>query len=163
MTAKKRTSYSLQFKLSVISEYKAGVDGSGFHALAKKHKQQVHDWVVTRNRKGLRVKDKYIQLHALNIHRAMMASIPEEERRDWLARFKDRNNLVSRRQTSTRTLPENASQICLDFIKNAQQLIEQHNIQPSNVINMDQVPRYFETEPKSTITTRGVREVLGKE
>ncbi|ETI33816.1 hypothetical protein F443_19567 [Phytophthora nicotianae P1569] len=25
---------------------------------------------------------------------------------------------------------------------------------------MDQVPRYFETEPKSTITTRGSREVL---
>ncbi|ETM97929.1 hypothetical protein PPTG_19925 [Phytophthora nicotianae INRA-310] len=26
-----------------------------------------------------------------------------------------------------------------------------------NIINMDQVPRYFETEPKSTITTRGSR------
>ncbi|KAE8880971.1 hypothetical protein PF003_g34999 [Phytophthora fragariae] len=25
---------------------------------------------------------------------------------------------------------------------------------------MDQVPRYFETEPKSTITARGSREVL---
>ncbi|EEY69347.1 uncharacterized protein PITG_05574 [Phytophthora infestans T30-4] len=120
MTAKKQTSYSIQFKLSVISEYRVGVDGSDFQALAKKHKvipsmvrnwsdskdllvnaskirqlatrsrrrmpgacrksehhaleQQVHDWVVTRSRKGLRVKDKCIQLHALNIHRAMMAS-----------------------------------------------------------------------------------------
>ena len=31
---------------------------------------------------------------------------------------------------------------------------------PCNIINMDQVPRYFEVEPTSTITTKGSREVL---
>jgi hypothetical protein len=33
-------------------------------------------------------------------------------------------------------------------------------IQIKNIFNMDQVPQYFETEPKSTITTKGSREVL---
>jgi hypothetical protein len=33
-------------------------------------------------------------------------------------------------------------------------------IQIKNIINMDQVPRYFETEPKSTMTIKGSCEVL---
>ena len=33
-------------------------------------------------------------------------------------------------------------------------------IQIKIIINMDQIPRCFETEPKSTITTKGSREVL---
>jgi hypothetical protein len=41
-------------------------------------------------------------------------------------------------------------------------LIEQYDIKEMNIINIDQVPRYFETEPKSTITARGSREVLMK-
>ncbi|EEY69979.1 uncharacterized protein PITG_06527 [Phytophthora infestans T30-4] len=68
--------------------------------------------------------------------------------------FKRRRNLVSRRQTTSRSLPANAPPICRDFIQQAQHLIEKHSIQSKNIINMDQVPRYFETEPKSTITSR---------
>ncbi|KAK1940033.1 hypothetical protein P3T76_008356 [Phytophthora citrophthora] len=37
-----------------------------------------------------------------------------------------------------------------------------HDIKTSNIVNMDQVPRYFETEPKTTIATRGLCEVLLK-
>jgi hypothetical protein len=36
-------------------------------------------------------------------------------------------------------------------------------IQIKNIVAMDQVPRYFETEPKSTITTKGSGEVLMRE
>jgi hypothetical protein len=78
----------------------------------------------------------------------------------WLARFKNRYNLVSRRHTTTRSLPSDARETCLRFIDDAQKLIEEHQIQPCNIINMDQVPRYFETEPTRTIAPRGSREVL---
>ncbi|KAG2962264.1 hypothetical protein PC118_g21517 [Phytophthora cactorum] len=117
LTAKKRHSYSLQFKLSVANECKPNVVGHGFHALAKKHhvtssmarqwcnlrdeqtqaskdrrlatrslrrmpgagrkpehhqlEQQLHVCVATRHKKELRVKDKYILLHALNVHRSL--------------------------------------------------------------------------------------------
>ncbi|KAG3025635.1 hypothetical protein PC128_g25028 [Phytophthora cactorum] len=36
-TAKKRNSYCLQLKLSVVNDYMPSVVGHGFHALAKKH------------------------------------------------------------------------------------------------------------------------------
>ncbi|KAE9007485.1 hypothetical protein PR003_g5671 [Phytophthora rubi] len=79
---------------------------------------------------------------------------------DWLARFKRRRNLVLRRQTTSRSLPDEAPQVCRDFIERAQNLTETHDINPRNIINIYQVPRYFETEPKSTISARGSREVL---
>ncbi|KAG2862693.1 hypothetical protein PC113_g6055 [Phytophthora cactorum] len=127
--------------------------------------QQLHAWVVTRNKKGLRVKDKYIQLQTLNLSRSLSANGSVQDNNfkassGWLAKFKARYDLVSRRKTTTRTLPANAKTVCLEFIQKAQKLIEGHKIEPSNTINMDQVPRYFETEPKPTIATRSLREVL---
>jgi hypothetical protein len=110
------------------------------------------------------VKDKYIRLHAMNIQRTHEADGEERQAfkasSGWLARFKNRYNLVSRRHTTTRSLPSDARETCLRFIDDAQKLIEEHQIQPCNIINMDQVPRYFETEPTRTIAPRGSREVL---
>jgi hypothetical protein len=60
-----------------------------------------------------------------------------------------------------RSLPENADDICRQFIQEVHNFIEKKGVQIKNIFNMDQVPRYFEkTEPKSTITTKGSREVL---
>jgi len=124
--------------------------------------ERLHAWVLDRNAKGLRVKDGYIRLQAQNIYRKLHGSeAPKfDASTGWLARFKRRKQLVSRRQTTTRTLPDDAAEICRRFIQRVHHLIAAHNIQPKNIINMDQVPRYFETEPKSTIATRGSREVL---
>ncbi|KAE8970295.1 hypothetical protein PF011_g26473 [Phytophthora fragariae] len=206
--ATSRRSYSIAEKLAILSEYEAGVDGSGFHALGAKHgitastirgwwelrvelqaamaNRQVatrtarrlggggrlpahgeledrrYDWIVARNGKGLRVKDSYICLQAKNIHRQLHGDAASgfEASSGWLARFKSRRNLVSRRQTTTRTLPADAPEVCRAFIQRVHRLIAKHDIQPRNIVKMDQVPRYFETEPKSTITTRGSREVL---
>ncbi|KAE8899667.1 hypothetical protein PF005_g29898 [Phytophthora fragariae] len=116
--------------------------------------ERLHAWVLDRNAKGLRLKDSYIRLHALNIYRKLHG--PDAPKFDastgWLARFKKRKQLVSQCQTTTRTLPEDAAKICRDFIQSLQKLIATHNIPPKNIINTDHVPRYFETEPK---TTRG--------
>lgn len=135
----------------------------------------VHDWVKSRNKLGLRVKDKYIRLKALHYYRK---DKPAPNRLDddavdsddsvgsfqaskgWCSRFKDRYDMVSRRQTSSRILPDNADQIVQSWIQNVHHTIQLHNIKPCNIINMDQVPRYFEVEPTSTITTKGSREVL---
>ncbi|KAE9338804.1 hypothetical protein PF008_g11884 [Phytophthora fragariae] len=109
--------------------------------------ERLHAWILDRNAKGLRVKDSYIRLQAQNIYRKLHG--PDAPKFDsstgWLARFKKRKQLVSRRQTTTRTLPTDDAETCQDFIQRVQQLIATHNIQPRNIINMDQVPRYFET------------------
>lgn len=41
-------------------------------------------------------------------------------------------------------------------------MIAQHGIKPENIVNLDQVPRYFEVENNATITLRGTREVFTK-
>eukprot|EP00644_Phytophthora_capsici_P003906 jgi/Phyca11/108461/e_gw1.15.746.1 len=131
--------------------------GAGRKPEFDKLEKQLHRWITARNKKGLRVKDKYIQLQALNIHRSQQ-DIQKQNfvaSTGWLDRFKTRYNLVSRRHTTTRTIPSNAKESCLEFIESAQRLIEEHGILPCNVINMDQVRRYFETEPNRTIATRG--------
>ncbi|KAG2881683.1 hypothetical protein PC117_g26350 [Phytophthora cactorum] len=124
--------------------------------------ERLHLWILDRNAKGLRVKDSYIRLQAQTIYRKLRG--PDGPKFDAstgrLARFKKRKQLVSRRQTTTRTLPEDAAHTNREFIQRVQQLIELHQIQPRNIVNMDQVPRYFEMEPKTTIATRGSREVL---
>ncbi|KAE9169979.1 hypothetical protein PF005_g27741 [Phytophthora fragariae] len=141
--------------------------GAGRKPQHQRLEEQLHAWVESRNKKGLRVKDKYIQLHALNISRSLAQNDPSgspprafKASSGWLAKFKNRFSLVSRRHTTTRTLPADAKDVCLKFIHDAQSLIDEHGIAPCNIINMDQVPRYFETEPNSTIAPRGSREVL---
>ncbi|KAL3690532.1 hypothetical protein R1sor_016841 [Riccia sorocarpa] len=130
--------------------------------------EQLYEWIIDRNRKGLRVKDQFIRLKAQSIFHELQSTtkgVDGEETQfkastGWLERFKTRKNLVSHRQTSARTLPPGADEICIKFIHEVHRLITLHSIKPGNVINMDQVPRYFETEPKSTIAVRGSREVI---
>lgn len=146
----------------VVTRMQRRFPGAGRKPEFDKLEKKLHLWITARNKKGLRVKDKYIQLQALNIHRSQQ-DIPQQNfvaSTGWLDRFKTRYNLVSRRHTTTRTIPSNAKESCLEFIESAQRLIEEHGILPCNVINMDQVPRYFETEPNRTIATRGEPEVL---
>ncbi|KAG2770357.1 hypothetical protein PC129_g12010 [Phytophthora cactorum] len=73
--------------------------GAGRKPEHRQLEQQLHVWVDTRNKKGLRVKDKYSQLQALNIHRALIENdAPPTDFRassGWLDRFKGRYNLAS--------------------------------------------------------------------
>jgi hypothetical protein len=54
-------------------------------------------------------------------------------------------------------LPNNADELARSVLQTVHSLIEKHDIQPKNIINLDQVPRFFETEPTSTIAARGSR------
>ncbi|KAL3697267.1 hypothetical protein R1sor_011343 [Riccia sorocarpa] len=130
-------------------------------------------WIRDKNTKGLRVKDKYIQLKAHSLFTMLNSSNdPYNEDPDsaadlqflassgWLMRFKNRHHLVSRRATSQRMIPEDADNLAREFLTSCQTLISTHNIKSQNIINMDQIPRYFETEPKATITSKGSQNVL---
>ena len=114
-----------------------------------------------RNKEGLRVSDKYLQFEAKNYgieHGFLNFSASS----GWLARFKGRFGIVSRRHTTTRSIPEDADSVALIFIHDIKQFITLKNIKSKNILNMDQVPRYYESESDSTLTVKGSRNVLLK-
>ncbi|ETO62642.1 hypothetical protein F444_19518 [Phytophthora nicotianae P1976] len=145
-----RRSYSIAEKVSILSSYDTGAQGSGFHALGRRHDispSTIRGWwshkeelqaalrdrqVPTRSQEGLRVKDSYIRLQAKKIYRQLYGADATgfEASSGWLARFKIRRNLVSRRQTTTRSLPVDVPGICRGFIQRAQYLIVKHGIKP---------------------------------
>ncbi|KAG5671787.1 hypothetical protein PVAND_001963 [Polypedilum vanderplanki] len=88
-------------------------------------------------------------------------SFPELEEKLY-AWIKDCNNSVSRRQTSSRILPTNARGKAYDFLNKIKTLIIEKGIEPKNILNFDQTPRFYEQETTSTITTKGSRNVLLK-
>ena len=141
------------------------LSGGGRKPKLQELEDELIEWIKGKNSKGLRVKDLYIKQKALTLfNQAKIDGVidPEVEfaaSPGWVSKFKIRHKLVSRRQTSCRSLPVGADDICRRFIQSVHRLIETHSIKVKNIINMDQVPRYFETEPSSTITTKGSREV----
>lgn len=137
---------------------------------------ELYNWIVQRNQMGLRIKDKYIMAKALKIKEELLAkSIQEPVGRGarqmlkqfvashtWCMRFRKRFGLVVRRHTTCRQLPEGFAAIAREYVRSVQALIKEHQIELGNIINLDQVPRYFETENNSTITKKGQREVFLK-
>jgi len=67
--------------------------------------------------------------------------------------------LVSRVHTSCRRIPENAKELANLFISNIRCLIKTHGIKAKNIINFDQVPRYYEQENNRTLILRGSKNV----
>ena len=151
--------------------------GTGRHSLLPELEKRLFKVVSERNNMGIRVKDKHITLLAKHEQEKMIAEVSVSETENasiiadlkkfkvsdgWRSRFKNRFQLVSRRHTTNHSLPQNFKQISVEFIRDVQVLIELHKISPSRIINLDQVPRYFETESSSTITQRGSSEVFIK-
>jgi hypothetical protein len=66
-------------------------------------------WVKDRNSRGLRVKDKYIQMKARELCNQLRASIPDDDQSvfkastGWLAKFKKRNHFVLTTNNITHT------------------------------------------------------------
>ena len=133
--------------------------------------------IEERNKLGIRVKDKHISLLALHEKDDLIAELLLDEEANaavikelgnfkvsngWRTRFKVRHQFVSRRHTTTHTLPQDFKQQARDFIQEVQVLIENKKVSPARIVNFDQVPRYFETENSSTITKRGTNEVFIK-
>ena len=147
--------------------------GSGRKSAFPALEARLFSWIQSRNKAGLRVKDKYIVAKAKAFREQMIAEDDQAPQQikllqsfaassSWCYRFKKRYALVSRRVTSCRSLPEGFQQTAVEFIEQVQSTIDRHGIKAKNVINLDQVPRYFETENNSTITEKGTREVKVK-
>lgn len=126
-------------------------------------------WIDERNKLGLRVKDKYIREKMKIIRDNELSMDDSTENKDllrqfkcsemWLERFKKRYRLVSRRETSCRTLPTNFREISRDFIKKVATTIVEKKISPDKIFNFDQVPRYVEMGSGATITRKGTKNV----
>lgn len=131
----------------------------------------VHRWVLDRNKKGIRVKDTLIQMYAAQVKDRIVAAGGEKAKsyesfgasKIWCYRFKKRFNLVSKRHTTAHKLPSDFRQSALDFIRSVQETCTKYDIKRENIVNFDQVPRYFEASRRSTIITKGTANVpLGK-
>ncbi len=110
---------------------------------------QLLQWTKEQNEKGLIVKDKYLKAKSLKIARALNIGVEQFKASEgFIANFKRRNNLVSRAHTTTRTLPDDAKEKAYDFINSTRNLICQLKIKKENILNFDQVPRYFEHSSK---------------
>lgn len=162
-----------------VSVRKSRKVGCGRTALFPKLDNRVSAWVTERNGAGLRVKDKYIEVKAKSVRDEMIEEVTAKIHDDpsgewsedlkklqafgvsnsWLSRFKSRFNFVSRRHTTCRKLPLGFERIACNFVSQIQTFIGEKKIEASRIINLDQVPRYFETENTSTIITRGTKEV----
>lgn len=146
--------------------------GSGRKPLFLELEKRLIAWVQDRNTKGLRVKDALIIARAKGIAGDILTEMDVETdgksrellrnfqaSSNWCARFKNRHNLVSRRHTTTRMLPDGFNDKCVLFINEVQEMTDKYGIKPENIINFDQVPRYFELNMSTTITTKGSKEV----
>ncbi|OWZ16811.1 hypothetical protein PHMEG_0009341 [Phytophthora megakarya] len=100
--------------------------------------ERLSDWVVARNSKGIRVMDSYIRLQTKTIYRSLYDDDPEGFRASsgWLDIYKRRKILAFRRQTTLRSLSDEATSICRGVIQRAQHLIEKHHIKSCNVSNV---------------------------
>lgn len=108
-------------------------------------------WVKQRNELGLRVKDKFLIAYAKKIRDELLASEDFEGDKEalkrfqasrfWCQRFKARFGLVSRRHTTTRTLPEDYRDTAVAFIAEVHHIIEQHGISRDKIFNLDQVSK----------------------
>lgn len=150
--------------------------GGGRKSFFPQLEARLYNWVHERNKKGLKVKCKYIIARAIEIKKELIAEMrvgtPNLDNllslksfsasSSWCTRFRQRFDLVLRRQTTCKTLPEDFANIAVSFIRSVQQIIADHDIKPKNIVNFDQVPRYFEVESSTTITSKGLREVLTK-
>lgn len=149
--------------------------GSGKSAAFPVLEQRLITWVELRNKQGLRVKQKFIIARAKALRDDLILELSGNNAAQsaeqikalrgftastsWCTRFKNRHELVTRRHTTSRTLPEDFPEKARDFLSEVQDLISFHKIEPHRIVNFDQVPRYFETENNSTIIKRGTKEI----
>lgn len=130
----------------------------------------VEKWVLQRNEHGIRVKDQFIRIRAVQARNELAQGLEDGEAKEkmlkfsasriWCHRFKARFNFCSRRHTTAHSLPVDFREKAMQFIEEIHSTCEKFNIQRSHIINFDQVPRYFENDKSSTIVKRGTREVL---
>ena len=153
--------------------------GGGRKAYFPELEAEVISWVLDRNSAGLRVKDKLIGKKAMSLKEEKMKIVKQMEMSEdpslnlddakklkeftasvnWIQRFKDRHKLVSRRHTTTRNLPADYAEKARLFVLEVQKTIEEKGIDMKNIINFDQVPRYFELNINSTLITKGTQKV----
>ncbi|RHY17318.1 hypothetical protein DYB32_010539 [Aphanomyces invadans] len=143
------------------------LDGGERKTKLHKLEEALVSWIDGKNKLGLRVLDQYIQAKARSLHNSEELDQSQDElaidfaaSSEWLSRFKSRNKLVSRRETSSRVLPADDRAITDHFRHRVADLIQKHGIKAENVLNMDQVPRYFETEGHSTIIKKVSKNVM---
>lgn len=64
----------------------------------------------------------------------------------WIERFKHRQDLISRRETTTRVLPVEAFEKVKQFSDEVREIIDGKKVKAQNILNMNQVPRYYQAE-----------------
>ncbi|GBG76663.1 hypothetical protein CBR_g22880 [Chara braunii] len=145
------------------------LSGGGRKAMYEDLERELEAWILDKKRKGLCVRDQYIQAKAKMIYNQRFHQQAEGGETEvhgfnassgWLARFKHRKDISSRRRSLALALPDSADDICRSFLYRCHNIIETFNISPTNIFNMDQVFRYFERDATASFSKRANGEEL---
>lgn len=110
---------------------------------------KVFEWIKARNSRGICVRDRYIIAYAKKVVADFLQSDAYEGDKEklsrfqcsklWCQRFKNRFRLVSRRHTTTHSMPVGYRETAIKFIEDVHQIIEENGIAREHIINFDQV------------------------
>lgn len=142
-----------------VTKFKKRLPGGGMHEKFPDVEDKCFGWVTDLNQKGIRVTGNHLRIKAKQFAQEL-GSDDFNATPQWMSMFKKRRKLVMRRETTSRSLPDDAAKVSIDFIQGVRDFIREKNIALKDVLNMDQVPRYYEDEQKTTITLQGKRKVL---
>jgi hypothetical protein len=119
---------------------------------------EILTWVLEQRDDQLPVSRKSIQAYALSLLRDTHPDFKASE--GWVRCFMRRHNLTLRCKTSvSQKLPEDLEVRLAVFYKRLRETREQMDFDDDYIINMDEVPMYFELIPGKTVTSKGQKDV----
>ena len=119
------------------------------------------EWIREERIKGNPVTGGILRRKAFDIKTDLGDSAAEfKASLGWSVRFMRRHNLVRRAVTSIgQQIPEDAQRMATQFFADVRRQIENGNLAPGQIANMDEVPVYFDMPRNHTIDFKGLHTI----
>ena len=153
--------------ISILPQQRIRCPGGGAKPqFPRKCEFELYIWVRWKNENAFKVSYENIRDKAQELLEAYNNEFPEQARElkfgpCWIKNFMNRNGLALRRKThQAKQQIINNSQMILKFFEYICRLNKQTKEVPLNkIVNMDEVPYYFDMPSKQTITAVGIKSV----
>ncbi len=143
---------------------RARLSGGGRKKVSQELESTLTQWIHHMRGRNLRVSRKMICVKAKELYAGVGDRRDGEvfrATRGWLSRFLRRNNFSLRRRTTVAQKDAPIEKLA-NFVVFSSRHIESKNIQPANIIAMDETAVWFDMIGNSTVNARGARSVSVK-